>query len=54
MLEICKAELPAIFATAGAKCESLGYCPESPRFACGKHPTKEALLSAQEHAPRKP
>jgi len=43
MLALCKAELPAIFATAGAKCESLGYCPESPRFACGKHPTLEQL-----------
>jgi thymidylate synthase (FAD) len=36
MLAICKAELPAIFATAGAKCDSLGYCPESPRFSCGR------------------
>ncbi len=36
MLAICKAELPAIFATAGAKCESLGFCPESPRFSCGR------------------
>ena len=43
MLALCKAELPAIFATAGAKCESLGYCPESPRFACGRYPTLEAL-----------
>ena len=40
MLDICKAELPAIFAAAGAKCESLGFCPESPRFACGKYPTR--------------
>jgi len=40
MLEICKAELPAIFATAGAKCESLGYCPENDRFACGRYPTR--------------
>jgi len=41
MLALCKAELPAIFATAGAKCESLGYCPESERFACGRYPTKD-------------
>jgi len=47
MLAICKAELPAIFAAAGAKCESLGYCPESPRFACGKHPTREQLSSPE-------
>ncbi len=46
MLALCKAELPAIFATAGAKCESLGYCPEAPRFACGRYPTREQLLTA--------
>ncbi len=46
MLALCKAELPAIFATAGAKCESLGYCPEAPRFACGRYPTREQLLGA--------
>jgi thymidylate synthase, flavin-dependent len=43
MLALCKAELPAIFATAGARCESLGYCPESERFACGKYPTLAQL-----------
>lgn len=42
MLAICQAELPAIFASAGAKCEALGYCPESPKFACGRYPTKDA------------
>lgn len=40
MLAICKKELPAIFGKAGAKCEQLGYCPESPKFACGKYPTR--------------
>jgi thymidylate synthase (FAD) len=50
MLAICKAELPTIFAAAGAKCESLGYCPESERFACGKYPTKEELLTRAEGA----
>ncbi|MDP2848444.1 MAG: FAD-dependent thymidylate synthase [Humidesulfovibrio sp.] len=44
MLTHCKQELPAIFATAGAKCESLGYCPESTRFACGRYPTREQLF----------
>jgi len=44
MLALCKAELPAIFASAGAKCEALGYCPEAPRFACGRYPTREQLL----------
>ncbi len=43
MLKLCKAELPAIFATAGAKCESLGFCPESERFACGRYPTRGQL-----------
>lgn len=51
MLALCKAELPAIFATAGAKCESLGYCPEATRFACGRYPTREQLFrSAEEQA----
>ena len=35
MLKICKSYLPAIFASAGAKCISLGYCPEG-EFSCGK------------------
>lgn len=50
MLALCRAELPAIFATAGAKCESLGYCPEAPRFACGRYPTREALLAGGDGA----
>lgn len=41
MLGICKEKLPALFAHAGARCEQLGYCPESPKFACGKYPTRE-------------
>jgi thymidylate synthase (FAD) len=45
MLVHCRAALPAIFATAGAKCESLGYCPESARFACGKYPTLAELTA---------
>lgn len=40
MLAICKRELPAVFATAGAPCESLGYCPESERFSCGRYPRR--------------
>ncbi len=42
MLAICQAELPAIFQTAGAKCEALGFCPEAERFTCGKYPTRSA------------
>ena len=41
MLALCREKLPAIFASAGARCEALGYCPESPRFACGKYPTRD-------------
>ncbi|MEF2145842.1 MAG: FAD-dependent thymidylate synthase [Desulfovibrionaceae bacterium] len=48
MLLICKDKLPAIFATGGAKCEELGYCPESDRFACGKHPTLTELSSRRD------
>lgn len=46
MLVLCKAELPAIFGAAGAKCESLGYCPENERFACGRYPTRAQLMEA--------
>ena len=40
MLEICVEKLPAVFADAGAKCETLGYCPETEKFSCGKYPVK--------------
>ncbi len=46
MLRLCKKSLPPLFASAGARCEALGYCPESPKFSCGKYPTREELLSA--------
>ncbi|HNW39895.1 MAG TPA: FAD-dependent thymidylate synthase [Candidatus Omnitrophota bacterium] len=41
MLEICRQKLPAVFFTAGAKCEELGYCPEGEKFCCGKYPVKK-------------
>ncbi len=41
MLALCREALPVIFASAGAKCERLGYCPEDPRFSCGKYPTRQ-------------
>lgn len=41
MLTICKHELPEIFEYAGEKCKSLGYCPEGPKFCCGKYKPKE-------------
>jgi thymidylate synthase (FAD) len=40
MLKICRSHLPAIFASAGAKCTNLGYCPEG-KFSCGRTKTKE-------------
>ena len=40
MLDLCRQELPAIFSTAGAKCERLGYCPEGERFTCGRYPLR--------------
>jgi len=36
---------PPVCGAAGAKCESLGYCPEAERFACGKYPTLKQLLA---------
>ncbi len=40
MLEICVEKLPAVFDDAGAKCETLKYCPEGEKFCCGKYPLK--------------
>lgn len=40
MLALCREALPVIFNLAGAKCERLGYCPESERFSCGKYPVR--------------
>lgn len=40
MLDICKEKLPAVFSAAGAKCESLKYCPEGEKFCCGRYPIK--------------
>lgn len=45
MLEICKEKFPAVFSVAGARCEQLGYCPESSRFACGRFPTLSEITS---------
>ncbi len=38
MLKITKEKIPCVFSLAGAKCESLGYCPEGEKFHCGKYP----------------
>ncbi|MFA7283038.1 MAG: FAD-dependent thymidylate synthase [Candidatus Omnitrophota bacterium] len=40
MLEICRLQIPAVFSSAGAKCEELGYCPEGEKFCCGRYPVK--------------
>lgn len=40
MLALCRSVLPQLFSRAGARCERLGYCPEGPRFACGRYPTR--------------
>lgn len=45
MLAICKRECPAVFAEAGPKCRSLGYCPEGKlQHETCKMPTKEEAL----------
>jgi thymidylate synthase (FAD) len=41
MLADCKKSLPLLFSKAGAKCSSLGFCPEGARFSCGRFPVKE-------------
>ncbi|MDR0467007.1 MAG: FAD-dependent thymidylate synthase [Deltaproteobacteria bacterium] len=38
MLDLCRNVLPEVFASAGAKCERLKYCPEGERFSCGRYP----------------
>lgn len=40
MLCVCRTVLPQLFRRAGAKCERLGYCPEGPRFTCGRFPVR--------------
>jgi len=40
MLDICQEKLPAVFFEAGAKCQTLQYCPEGEKFCCGKYPVK--------------
>lgn len=41
MLKKCQEVLPVVFASAGAACERLGYCPEGERFTCGRYPLPE-------------
>lgn len=45
MRAICKRECPAVFAEAGPKCRSLGYCPEGKlQHKSCKMPTKEEVM----------
>ena len=41
MRKCCRLVAPAIFADADAPCVSLGYCPESKKFSCGRFPVFE-------------
>lgn len=45
MLKQCRAVLPEVFASAGAICESLKYCPEGEKFTCGKYPLLPKKIS---------
>jgi thymidylate synthase (FAD) len=47
MLKICKQRLPAVFSNAGAKCVSLGYCPEGEKFTCRKYPVKREVIGGK-------
>ena len=39
MLNLCRQKLPSVFGkNAGAKCETIKFCPEGENFACGKYP----------------
>jgi len=50
MLETCRVYLNPVFAHAGAKCETLGYCPEDKKFSCGRFPLKKEPISGQDAA----
>ncbi len=45
MLTISKEVLPPVFLNSGAKCISLGYCPEGEKFTCGRYPLKKEFLN---------
>ena len=44
MLSLVRVMLPEVFAHTGPRCDRLGYCPEAPRFSCGKRPTLKQLV----------
>jgi thymidylate synthase (FAD) len=47
MLKECRRVLPAVFATAGARCKKLQYCPEGERFTCGRYPLPDILVKSK-------
>lgn len=49
MLKLVKEVAPTLFSKAGAKCESLGYCPETLR-SCGRKPTLDKILEVYNNA----
>lgn len=44
VLRYLRTHIPLVFDHAGAKCETLGYCPESEKSACGRYMRKDDLL----------
>lgn len=46
MLKMAQEKLPSVFGRLGAKCVSLGYCPEGEKFTCGRYPLKEEVLAS--------
>lgn len=51
MLKLCKQVSPIIFKSAGAYCDSYGYCPEG-KMSCGKAPTLEKVLEVYHESKR--
>jgi len=49
MLELCRERLPSVFASAGARCEALGYCPEDEKFSCGRFPPGSSMRPESKH-----
>lgn len=45
ILTYLQEHIPLVFDHAGAKCERLGYCPESEKTTCGKHILKDELFN---------
>lgn len=46
MLELVQGFFPSLFADAGPRCKTLGYCPE--RRGCGKYPHRSEVIMVEE------